>query len=89
MNDRDGPGAASDSVLMRDALERECHALARSETLVVGIPGEPVAKGRPRFNGKTGTVYTPTKTRSAEKAIAWEAKRAACASASTTSSLSG
>lgn len=26
------------------------------------IPGEPVGKGRPRFNGETGRTYTPAKT---------------------------
>ena len=33
------------------------------------FPGEPLAKERPRFNRKTGSVYTPTATRNAEKAI--------------------
>ena len=39
------------------------------------IPGEPVAKARPRFNTKTGVAYTPKKTRSFEtlvKEIAYE-----------------
>ena len=35
----------------------------------IEIPGEPVAKGRPRM-GKYG-VYTPTKTKNAEEAIGW------------------
>ena len=26
------------------------------------VPGEPVAKGRPRFNTRTGRAYTPEKT---------------------------
>lgn len=30
------------------------------------IPISPVAKGRPRFDRRTGIVYTPSKTRSAE-----------------------
>ena len=33
------------------------------------IVGEPVPKGRPRFNHKTGNVYTPTITRKAEAAV--------------------
>jgi Holliday junction resolvase RusA-like endonuclease len=33
------------------------------------VPGVPVAKGRPRL-GKGGHVYTPAKTRDAERAIA-------------------
>ncbi len=39
------------------------------------IPGEPVAKARPRFNTKTGVAYTPKKTKSFEtlvKEIAYE-----------------
>lgn len=34
--------------------------------LQVHIPGEPVAKGRPRFNGKTGRTYTPKRSATAE-----------------------
>lgn len=34
------------------------------------IPGNPVAKGRPRFT-KRGFAYTPAKTKSAEETIAW------------------
>lgn len=48
-----------------------------SDDLVVTIPGEPVAKERPRFNTKTGHVYTPAKTKSAESLIAWHIKEAA------------
>ena len=33
------------------------------------IPGEPVAKGRPRFNSKTGIAYTPKKTKGFETLI--------------------
>lgn len=33
------------------------------------VPGEPVPKGRPRFNRSTGSVYTPATTRSYEQAI--------------------
>lgn len=39
------------------------------------IPGEPVAKARPRMNRKTGVVYTPKRTKSFEtlvKEIAYE-----------------
>lgn len=31
--------------------------------------GEPVAKGRPRFNTETGVAYTPEKTRSYEQML--------------------
>lgn len=33
------------------------------------IPGEPVAKARPRFNTKTGVAYTPKRTRSFETIV--------------------
>lgn len=36
--------------------------------LQMEIPGDPVAKGRPRMSGK-GHAYTPQKTRDAEKAL--------------------
>jgi len=41
--------------------------------LNIEIPGEPVAKGRPRM-GKHG-AYTPAKTRQAEEAIGWAVKQ--------------
>lgn len=34
------------------------------------IPGEPVAKGRPRVNTKTGKAFTPRETREAENKVA-------------------
>jgi Holliday junction resolvase RusA-like endonuclease len=33
------------------------------------IPGQPLGKGRPRFSRKSGTTYTPQRTRSAEGVI--------------------
>lgn len=39
------------------------------------VPGEPIGKGRPRFNTKTGHAYTPAATTKAENAVAWECKR--------------
>jgi crossover junction endodeoxyribonuclease RusA len=39
------------------------------------VEGAPVPKERPRFNTKTGRVYTPRKTKTAEDHIAWEFKR--------------
>jgi Holliday junction resolvase RusA-like endonuclease len=33
------------------------------------VPGEPVSKERPRFNPKSGSAYTPAKTRTAEKVV--------------------
>ena len=38
-------------------------------TIKIVIPGEPVAKGRPRFNRKTGIAYTPSKTKGYETLI--------------------
>lgn len=40
------------------------------------IPGEPVAKGRPRISSRRGRVraYTPAKTRAAETSLAFLAK---------------
>lgn len=33
------------------------------------VPGEPVAKGRPRFNRKTGVTYTPDRTARFEERV--------------------
>ena len=33
------------------------------------VPGRPKAKERPRFNRKTGNVYTPKETKDAERAV--------------------
>ena len=33
------------------------------------VPGEPKAKGRPRFSAKSGTVYTPKETTSWENKV--------------------
>lgn len=41
---------------------------------MIVIDGEPVGKGRPRVNGRTGTIYTPTKTHRYEEAIHIAAK---------------
>lgn len=45
-------------------------------TITVTIPGEPVGKGRPKFT-KTGTAYTPPKTRTYENKVAFLYKVAA------------
>lgn len=37
--------------------------------MMIIVPGEPVPKGRPRFNRTTGSVYTPATTRAYEQAI--------------------
>ncbi len=37
--------------------------------LYIEIPGKPVPKGRPRFNMKTGRIYTAKKTLDEEKRI--------------------
>lgn len=42
--------------------------------MAFNVPGEPVAKERPRFNLKTGKVYTPHNTRAQEDAIALMAR---------------
>ncbi len=41
----------------------------------VTVPGDPVAKGRPRFT-RAGHTYTPAKTREWEKQARWYAKEA-------------
>jgi Holliday junction resolvase RusA-like endonuclease len=49
--------------------------LAASELtneITIVLPGDPVGKARPRF--ARGAVYTPTKTRDYETALAWAAK---------------
>lgn len=38
--------------------------------LLIKIPGDPVAKARPRFVRATGRTYTPAKTVAAERSIA-------------------
>jgi len=45
------------------------------------IPGQPVPKARPRFNGKTRCAFTPARTRQYERAVAILAK---CAGAKPT-----
>jgi crossover junction endodeoxyribonuclease RusA len=45
--------------------------------LLVAIPGEPVPKGRPRFNRRTGRAITPERTVSGESIVAWHVKEAA------------
>lgn len=41
----------------------------------VVVLGEPVAKGRPRFDRATGRAYTPAKTRSFEGALKYAAQQ--------------
>ena len=47
-------------------------------TIEFEIPGEPVAKGRPRFarRGKFVTTYTPKETLNFEQLVGWCAKEA-------------
>ena len=40
----------------------------------IRMDGDPVAKGRPRFNRKTGRAYTPEKTARFEDRLAWAAQ---------------
>lgn len=35
------------------------------------VPGEPVPKGRPRFDTRSGRTYTPERTARAEEALGW------------------
>lgn len=39
------------------------------------IPGEPQGKGRPRFSSKTGTAYTPSKTKNYETLVQTQYRR--------------
>jgi Holliday junction resolvase RusA-like endonuclease len=39
------------------------------EPITVIIPGKPTPKGRPRFNSKTGGIYTPKKTQHYERTV--------------------
>lgn len=41
------------------------------------VPGEPVAKERPRTNMATGVVYTPAKTKNYEETVKWYYRMAA------------
>ena len=41
------------------------------------VPGEPVAKERPRTNMATGVVYTPAKTKNYEESWPWSRKKSA------------
>lgn len=44
--------------------------------IVVELAGTPIGKGRPRFSRKSGTAYTPAKTRSYEEALGYAARAA-------------
>ena len=44
------------------------------EDIVIVMSGDPVPKGRPRFNRKTGATYTPEKTATYENRLAWAAQ---------------
>jgi len=45
-------------------------------TVVLEILGPPLGKGRPRFNRKFGTAYTPARTRRAEGVVEYAAAQA-------------
>lgn len=45
-------------------------------SVIIQIDGPPKGKARPRFNGKTGTTYTPKTTKLYEQAIQWAARSA-------------
>jgi Holliday junction resolvase RusA-like endonuclease len=40
------------------------------------VEGEPIPKGRPRFNRYTGTAHTPPRTKAYEEQVAWKATAA-------------
>lgn len=42
-------------------------------TLVITVPGKPMAKGRPRFVRATGRTFTPPATAAAEQVLKWTA----------------
>src|SRR5947209_8702929 len=44
--------------------------------ITIEIPGQPLGKGRARFNRKSGAAYTPTRTRRAEGVIEYAAAQA-------------
>lgn len=48
-----------------------------AKSILITIPGTPVAKGRPKFatRGKFVTAYTPKATKDAENVISMEAKK--------------
>lgn len=47
-----------------------------ADIVIVRLPGQPHGKGRPRFNTKTGAVYTDAETATYERALAMVAKGA-------------
>ena len=53
---------------------RRDNDLLSSAPAFLTIPGEAVPKGRPRFNRKTGTLYTPKETKVYEDCVALVAK---------------
>lgn len=40
------------------------------------VPGDPIPKGRPRFNTQTGRAYTPESTRDYEDLVRWSYRKA-------------
>lgn len=45
-----------------------------TERVEIRLDGDPVAKGRPRFDRRTGRAYTPEKTARFEDRLAWAAQ---------------
>lgn len=50
--------------------------MLNGRTIIVELSGPPQGKGRPRFLRKSGTAYTPAKTRSYEESLGWAAREA-------------
>ena len=59
--------------LFGDVVDHVKAAPASGEIVIV-MHGDPVAKGRPRFDLKTGAVHTPAKTAGYEGKLGWAAQ---------------
>jgi crossover junction endodeoxyribonuclease RusA len=58
-----------------DLVHRPAHMAVDKPFLTMSLPGDPMAKARPRVT-KTGHAYTPEHTRAAERAIVAQAQMA-------------
>lgn len=52
-------------------------SLGHTEIASAVIPGDPIPKGRPRWNGKSGKPRTPARTKQGEHDFAWRWRQAA------------
>jgi len=58
------------------ALSEPPQTLTLPDLVIVEVSGEPVPKGRPRFNRATGNAYTPAHTRKYEDVLRYAADQA-------------